>query len=49
MLAMHYISIRLNYHVSIFKNMGVVANEPHPFSDITPKAPLVKILEITPG
>ena len=29
--------------------MGVAANGPHPLSDIAPRAPLLKILEITPG
>ena len=41
------ITIRLSYHVSIFKDMGVAANGPHLLSDIAPRAPLVKILEIT--
>ena len=48
MLAIHYITIRLNYHVSIFKNMDVAANEPHPFSDIEPRASLVKIFRNHP-
>ena len=38
----YYITIRLNYHVSILKNMGVVANGPHPLSDIERTAPFVK-------
>ena len=43
MLAIYYITIRLNYHVSIFKNMGVAAKGPHPLSDIALRAPLAKI------
>ena len=31
-----YITITLNYHVSIFKNMGVAATGPHPCYDNTP-------------
>ena len=27
---LYYISIKMNYHVSIFKNMGVVVVGPHP-------------------
>ena len=26
----YYISIKINYHVSIFENMGVVVAGPHP-------------------
>ena len=44
---LHYITVRLNYHVSIFKNMGVAANGPHPLSNIAPRDPLLKFLEIT--
>jgi len=29
--------------------MGVAANGPHPLSDIAPRAPLLKFLEITPA
>ena len=28
--------------------MGVAANEPHPLSDIAPRAPLSNILEVIP-
>jgi len=45
---LYYITIRLNYHVSIFKSMGVAANEPHPLYDITPRAPLLKIFRNHP-
>ena len=37
------------YHVSIFKNLGVAANGPLPLSEIAPRAPLLKILDITSG
>ena len=49
MLAIYYITIRLNYHVPIFKNMVVAKIGPNPLSDVAPKAPLLKFLEITPG
>ena len=48
MLAIYYITIRLNYHFSIFKNMGVAANGLHSLSDIAPRAPLVKIVRNHP-
>ena len=46
---LYYVTIRLNYRVSIFKNMGVAANGPHPLSDIAPKPSLLNFLEITPA
>ena len=42
----HFVIIRLIYHISIFKHMGVVADRPHLFYDVAPRAPLVKILDI---
>ena len=48
MLAIYHITISLNYHVSIFENMGVATNGPHPFSDIASRAPLVKMLRNHP-
>ena len=41
-------TIRLNYHVSILKKLGVAANRPHPLSDIAPGAPLVKMFRNHP-
>ena len=41
---LYYISIKLNYHVSIFESMGVVVVGPHPnYGVVVPRAPLVKI------
>ena len=41
---LYYITIRIKYHASIFKNMDVAANGPHPLSDIALRALLVKII-----
>ena len=41
--------IKLNYHICIFENMGVVATKPRPFYDVVLWAPLLKVLEITTG
>ena len=49
MSALYYITLRLYYHISIFKNMGVAANGPHPFSDIAPRVSLVKIFRNLPS
>ena len=46
MLAIHYITIKLNYHVSIFKIMGVAANGPHTLSALHLEPPLLEFLEI---
>ena len=46
---LYNVTIRLKHHISIFKNMGVAANGPHPLSDIAPRDSLLKVLEITPG
>ena len=35
--------------IFIFKNMGVAANGSHPISDIAPRAPLLKFLEVPPA
>ena len=45
---LNYITIRLNYHVSIFKIMGVATNGPHPLSDIAPRVPFAKIFRNHP-
>ena len=39
-----YITIKLNN----LEKMGVVATKLHPFYDIAPRVPLLKVLEITP-
>ena len=44
-----YITTRLNYHVSIFKHMGVSENAPHPFFTLYLEPAMLKFLEITPG
>ena len=33
----------LNHHISIPENMGVVANQPHPFYDVALRALLEKV------
>ena len=45
---LYCITIRLNYHVSIFKNMGVAPNRSHPLSNIAPRAPLFRIFRNHP-
>ena len=42
-------TIRLNYHVSVFKHMDVAANGSHLPSDIAPERPLVKVFRNHPG
>ena len=46
---LYYISIKINYHVSIFENMGVVVAMPHPkmWAWLCLETPLLKLLEIT--
>ena len=42
------IKIIPSYHVSVLKDMGMAGARPHPLYDIAPRAPLLKLLEITP-